>query len=167
MDYDDFDIESKFLRNMPIFIHVRFLPSIMLCFTRTESIRYILKKKIKSNYFHEKFYIVLVTKVSMAVFYNKIVGITRVLKAWVMVLSLRWFSYHCLSSLNMFHFGAPVMHTSWHTNTRRSWCVSVLSDNKLTHNNLYIFKISNTSLLWTMPVKKRPCFLKGISADAR
>lgn len=161
MDYDDFDIESKFLRNMPIFIHVRFLPSIMLCFTRTESIRYILKKKIKSNYFHEKFYIVLVTKVSMAVFYNKIVGITRVLKAWVMVLSLRWFSYHCLSSLNMFHFGAPVMHTSWHTNTRRSWCVSVLSDNKLTHNNLYIFKISNTSL-WTMPVKMRPCFLKEI-----
>lgn len=162
MDYDDFDIESKFLRNMPIFIHVRFLPSIMLCFTRTESIRYILKKKIKSNYFHEKFYIVLVTKVSMAVFYNKIVGITRVLKAWVMVLSLRWFSYHCLSSLNMFHFGAPVMHTSWHTNTRRSWCVSVLSDSKLTHNNLYILKISNTSLLWTMPVKKRPCFLKEI-----
>lgn len=104
MDYDDFDIESKFLRNMPIFIHVRFLPSIMLCFIRTESIRYILKKKIKSNYFHEKFYIVLVTKVSMAVFYNEIVGITRVLKAWVMVLSLRWFSYHCLSSLNMFHF---------------------------------------------------------------
>lgn len=81
MDYDDFDIESKFLRNMPIFIHVRFLPSIMLCFIRIESIRYILKKKIKSNSFHEKFYIVLVTKVSMAVFYNKIVGITRVLKA--------------------------------------------------------------------------------------
>lgn len=81
MDYDDFDIESKFLRNMPIFIHVRFLPSIMLCFIRIESIRYILKKKIKSNYFHEKFYIVLVTKVSMAVFYNKIVRITRVLKA--------------------------------------------------------------------------------------
>lgn len=162
MDYDDFDIESKFFRNMLIFIYVCFLLLIMLCFICIEFICYILKKKIKLNYFYEKFYIVLVMKVFMVVFYNKIVGIIRVLKVWVMVLSLRWFFYYCLLSFNMFYFGVFVMYILWYINIRRLWCVLVLFDNKFVYNNFYIFKILNISLFWMMFVKKRLCFLKEI-----